>query len=236
MQDEGESIRDRIAGFEPTLARYAALSGESVSYVGTQLRDLTDEVRALSDDRPATTRASQMVVDSFALRALAATAPPARILVVDGTDHAIGLAMAMLGFDVETVGTRPDVRGHPNLHTLQVEFHQLSPEFPFAAVCCPAGLPSDAAENADRWEADASALARIRTLLDEDGVVVLALPMRPAEGGDGTPHEKQRLDALLEGWRVVERLYVREVIPGTWMRTGEGEDGGLALVCASAAD
>jgi hypothetical protein len=46
VHDEAAATRKSIADFEPMLASYAASSGESLTFVGTQLRELADELRA----------------------------------------------------------------------------------------------------------------------------------------------------------------------------------------------
>jgi hypothetical protein len=46
VHDEAAATREAIAGFEPMLASYAASSGESLTFVGTQLRELIDELDA----------------------------------------------------------------------------------------------------------------------------------------------------------------------------------------------
>ena len=143
------------------------------------------------------------------------------------------LALATLGFEVEAVGRPAQGQEHPNLNALDVDFQQLGPDDPFAAICCLSGLPSVGDDAGDPWEADAASLAHLRTLLSDGGVMVLALPMGAAVERGRALYDKPRLEALLDGWQLDERNYMREALPGTWMRTAAPEDSAVALVRAS---
>src|SRR4051812_23013078 len=102
VHDEGAATRAAVAGFEPMIASYAASSGESLTFVGTQLRELTDELRARggAEGEPAPAPGPLLVEEAFALRALGAVALPARVLELGGAEHTLAHSLGTLGFSV----------------------------------------------------------------------------------------------------------------------------------------
>lgn len=234
VTDEAVATRDAIAGFEPMIASYAASTGESLTFVGTQLRELTDELRAAAarlepgaaaQPASAPTPRAGGFEEAFALRALSRIAPPARVLDVGGAESALGLLLATLGFSVSGLDERPYDHEHPGLHQLSMTLEALLTDHePYAAAVCLSGLHGSAGAE-DPWAEDAASLARLGTLLSGGGLAVLAL----------ADYDEARLDSLLEGWRVDERLYVREQLAGTWVRVDAPEGRCVALVSAIAA-
>ena len=242
VHDEAAQTRDALAGVEPMVASYAASSGESLTFVGTQLRELVDEVRALSarataedgaaDATPAGATDSASVARPFALRALASVDPPARVLDVGGAESTLGVELATLGFEVLGLDLRDYLHEHPGLTSTNARLADLDADTePFAAAVCLHGLGG--ADGDDPWAADAELLRRLRGLVTDDGVVVLSLPAGSGVAGGHAHYDERRLAALLDGWTVREQLYLREQLPGTWRRTESPEGRSIALVAAS---
>jgi hypothetical protein len=244
VTDEAVATRDAIAGFEPTIASYAASTGESLTFVGLQLRELTDELRAAAGRLEAPSPGWEPPVpapytvgfeEAFALRALARLTPPARVLDVRGAERTVGLLLGTLGFAVTGLDARPYAHEHPRLHPLAATLDTFPTDHePYAAAVCLSGLPGGV-DGEDPWADEAASLTQLRGLLAPGGVAVLALAAGEGVGGGRAHYDEARLDALLEGWRVEERLYVREQLAGTWVRVDAPDGRCVALVAATAA-
>ena len=238
-REEGSATRDAVAAVEPMIAGYAASSGESLTFVGNQLRELADEVRTIAA-RAAGQDAGQplhgmfeptAIAEAFALRALGQVKPPARLLDVHGAEGTLGSELATLGFDVLGVDTRPYLHEHPGLATVAAGLDALEPEDDaFAGALCLGGLGE--ADATDPWAADAAQLAHLRTLLADGAVVVLALALGSGVSAARAQYDERRLDDLLAGWEVLERLSLREQLPGTWVRTDAPQGRSIALIAA----
>lgn len=229
VHDEGALTRAAVAGWEARLqslqdmlAGFAAANSETMSFVGAQLRDLTDEVRAPAPPAPAA------VEQAFALRALARVDPPALVLDAGGAERQLAMQAAALGYDVIGADPRPYAHRHPSLEHQPVRLEHLGrDERLYDAVIALDGLAADG--GGDRWEADARVLAHLRTRVRDGGLLVVAL----RAGDDG--YDNRRLDALLGGWTLTEQIHVREHLPGTWVRSEEASGRALALIAATAA-
>jgi 2-polyprenyl-3-methyl-5-hydroxy-6-metoxy-1,4-benzoquinol methylase len=240
IQEEGAKTREALAGVEPMVASYAASSGESLTFVGTQLRELLDEVRALSaradEDEPTatsvTTHDSAFLGRPFALRALAGVEPPARVLDVGGAESTLAMELATLGFEVVGIDRRDYLHEHPGLTSANARLADLDADTePFGAAVCLHGLGGADAD--DPWAADADLLRRLRALLTENGIVVLSLPAGTGVSGGHAHYDERRLAALLDGWDVRHQLYLREQLPGTWRRAESPAGRSVVLVAAS---
>jgi hypothetical protein len=88
-EEQGAKTRAEVARIEPLLASYSASSGEALTFVGTQLRRLADEVAAAG-------HGGLDVETAFALRALGGVELGARVLDRAGT---LAATLSALGFD-----------------------------------------------------------------------------------------------------------------------------------------
>lgn len=211
--EEGARTREAVAQVEPLLERWAAVNGESLAYVGTQLRELADELRApAADPEPAAADGPA----AFALRAAARLPAGARIVDLFGARRPLGAQLATLGYRVLGADPRPYAHEHPQLETF--------PGGP--AELRAAGRSFDAAMALDG--AGPETLAALGELLEPGGLVVAALAT-----GDEAPDEPDPVDALFEGWQVHERLHLREHLPGLWVPVPDLPQRGIVLAAAT---
>ena len=147
----------------------------------------------------------------------------------------LALQLGTLGFAVTGIDPRPYAHEHPALEARAGTLEALSdPAERFDAAVALSGLATAGADADDPWAADAAALAHLRTLLAPGGLAVLALPAGEGVGGGRAHYDAERLDAMLDGWDVRERVYLREQDAGTWVRADAPAGRGLALVAAAA--
>ena len=242
VESDGATTRAEIRGIEPIIANYAASTGESLAFVGAEMRELLDGVRAVNDlvaraeagIAPAGGSSPGSVEEGFVFRALGGVAPPAPILDVCGATRTVGATLAALGHAVTCVDSRPYEHQHPGMTQVDGDLAEVDqPSEPFAGACWLSGVP--VADHEDPWAAEIEVLRRIGDLLAGDGVVALAVPAGSGVGQGRVRYDDDRLDALLGDWRVVERWAIREPLPGTWIRAEQPEEGGVVLVAATPA-
>jgi hypothetical protein len=226
---EGEATREAVAS-------YAESSGESLTFVGGQLRELRDEVRGLAAAGAAAPEpgGADLLVQAYAVRALAGVSPPARVLDVGGAASGLARALAALGFRVTGADPRPYAHAHPNLETVASPAG-LAADEPFAAACCLGALDAGAADAADPWAAERAALTQIGELVAAAAPVVLALPLGERVQNGRAHYDEARLGALLEDWQVSDRVHAAQPWPGEWAATEGPEGAALVLVTATRA-
>lgn len=176
----------------------------------------------------------------FVFSALGALPPHSRILDVGGTESTLSISLASLGHRVTAVDPRPYPLEHENLRIHIGPMETFEDATPYdAAVLLSSiehfGLGSyDLPVNAN---ADIEAIRRVRDLVRPGGLLVLTTPY-----GDAATTELERtytpeqLDALLEGWVVVERSYLTQVSATEWHRVDKITDlrgSHVALVLAT---
>jgi SAM-dependent methyltransferase len=178
----------------------------------------------------------RIIENPYALRALAAAAPGARILDVGATENTLALSLASLGFAVTALDPRPYPLEHPNLTAVVGPIEDWRPETRFDAVLCISTLEhigSGEYGQAENVDGDAAALARLHDLAVEDGLLVLTTPYgKHTEGEGARVYDRKRLEDLLADWRVEDLTIVERLDDATWAPRDEPEGEAVALVTA----
>jgi hypothetical protein len=175
----------------------------------------------------------------FALGALARLKPPARILDIGSAESTFPLSAASLGYRVTALDLRPLPYSHPNLESFAGRFEDWSPgpeRFDAAFLISTIehfGLGAYGEPIIDNG-ADRMVLVRLAELLSDEGFLVLTTPYGPrhVDALERT-YDDETLDALLEGWTVLERRTVLRRDEQTWMTgdsVGKSEQGVVMVV------
>jgi Caenorhabditis protein of unknown function, DUF268 len=175
----------------------------------------------------------------FALGQLARLNPPAKILDIGGAESTLALSAASLGYRVTVLDPQGVPYEHPNLTSCSCrleEWKQDDPE-PFAAAFLISAIEHFGlgayGEPAGGAEADREALARVRELLADDGLLVVTTPYGEASVNDlERIYDDAALDRLLAGWRIIERRTIVRADHRTWLPGTEGS-GGTVLIAAT---
>jgi hypothetical protein len=187
----------------------------------------------------------RIVEAPFAFSALARLEQPARILEIGSAESTFALSAASLGYHVTAVDLHPLPYSHPNLRSIAGPFEDWDPgserfdatflistieHFGLGAYGEPSG-PEDA---------DRATVARVATLLNDGGFMVLTTPYgRASIDRLERVYDEDALSALLEGWTVIDRRTVLHGDEWTWMpsdpKAGAVKNGpqGVAMVIAA---
>lgn len=185
----------------------------------------------------------RIVETPFALAALAALPIGSVIADIGAAESTLSLSLASLGHQVFAVDPRGYSLTHANLTEAAVSLASWdrTDQSLDAVVCISVvehlGLNAYGEGDADE-AADAAALQRIKTLLKPEGLLVLTVPAGPwAVGSTERTYDSAHLDALLEGWRVEDKVFVERDDAGSWVRqptADPGDRSGVFLVTARA--
>jgi hypothetical protein len=180
----------------------------------------------------------------FAFSALARLEPPAGILEIGSAESTFALSVASLGYHVTAVDLHPLPYSHPNLKSIVGPFEDWDPgseRFDAAFLISTIehfGLGAYG-ERSGPEDADRAAVARIATLLNDRGFVVLTTPYgRASVDGLERVYDEDGLSALLEGWTVIDRRTVLRDDEWMWRpsdpetRTDKDGPQGVAMVIA----
>lgn len=170
----------------------------------------------------------------FAFRSLAGLEPGSSVLDVGSSESTISLSLASLGYQVTALDPREYPLSHPNLNGLAARLQDWEPEGSFDALLLISTLEHVGlgfyGEEGDVEDADREALERLGSWLAPGGRLVLTVPY--ATTARTTDKERiydaARLDALLEGWVVDERIAVSQTGARTW-EPGEPKPGQTAV-------
>lgn len=174
----------------------------------------------------------------FALGRLGRLEPPARILDIGGAESTFALSAASLGYRVTALDPQGIPYEHPNLDAFACRLEDWDSDGePFAAAFLISaiehfGLGAYGEIAADE-QADSAALARVRELLSDDGVLVVTTPYGEASIDDfERVYDEAGLDQLLAGWQILERRTVMQTNRRTW-QPGRAGAKGTVLVAAT---
>jgi SAM-dependent methyltransferase len=196
------------------------------------------------DVTPATV--SERIVEvPYVYRALAGLERGAGLIDVGGAESTLGLSLASLGYRVTTVDLRPYPLDHPGLTAIAAPFESLDPpREPFDAAICLSSIEHFGVgaygEAGGAGDADRRALDQLRTWLRPGGLLVLTVPFGTrAVTATERVYDREALDALLEGWAVLDLLVARRAGELLWELTDSADadmvgDDGVALVTARA--
>jgi hypothetical protein len=145
----------------------------------------------------------------------------ASVLDVGGSESTVGLSLASLGYRVTTVDPRPSPLSHPQLRQVASTIEDWEEEERFDASILVStiehigigayGLPASE-------DADLTAMSRVRDLTKDEGLLVLTTPYgRSAVEEHQRIYDNDRLQSLLEGWRVEDFAVLRRTDPTTWV-------------------
>lgn len=193
----------------------------------------------LGEGRAAISAVNERIVElPFALSRLGRLDPPARILDVGGAESTFALSAASLGYRVTAVDPQGIPYEHPNLDGFSCLLEDWdSDDEPFAAVFLISaiehfGLGAYGERTADE-QADSAALARVRELLTDDGLLILTTPYGEASIDDfERVYDDAGLDQLLADWQILERHTIIRTDDRTW-QPGTAGAKGTVLVTAS---
>ncbi|HWH34810.1 MAG TPA: class I SAM-dependent methyltransferase [Acidimicrobiales bacterium] len=160
----------------------------------------------------------------YALGAVAHLAPGSRVLDVGAAESTLALSLASLGLDVIAADLRPYPFEHPRLQAVVGPIEEWSgPGDPLDAVLCVSSLEHFGlgayGEPAAGMDLDRRVLEVFAGWLRPGGELVLTAPY-----GAWSVDELQRvydgahLDALLEGWRVLDRQVCVRTAADRWER------------------
>ena len=184
----------------------------------------------------------RIVETAYALRAASQLEPGARILDVGATESTLALSLASLGFAVTTLDPRRYPLAHPNLQAKVGTIENWEGDDRFACVLCISTLEhigSGEYGQAAAAEADASALKRLHSLTEQDGLLILTTPFGQSQEGNGARvYDRAQLETLLADWRIEDFMVVGRQDATTWLPTEEGDPAGeaVALITARRAD
>jgi hypothetical protein len=180
----------------------------------------------------------------FAFSALARLEPPARVLEIGSAESTFALSVASLGYRVTAVDLHPLPYSHPNLKSIVGPFENWDPRsdsFDAAFLISTIehfGLGAYG-EPSDTDDADRAAIARVATLLNDGGFMVLTTPYgRASVDRLERVYDEDALSELLQGWTVIDRRTVLRRDEWTWRpsdpETGADKDErhGVAMVIA----
>jgi SAM-dependent methyltransferase len=175
----------------------------------------------------------------YAVRALGAVPPGARVLDVGSAESTLAFSLACLGYEVTAVDPRGYPLEHPRLRVLAGGVEDLEESGDYdAAVCLSTiehiGVGAYGQEAAGR--ADLDAMRRLRAVTKPGGLLVLTTPFGRAETTETERrYDRAGLDALLDGWEIQDLLFARRLGATDWAVETEAKDDGeqrVALVTA----
>jgi hypothetical protein len=183
----------------------------------------------------------------YVMGAVGALPPGSHVLDFGATESTVSLSLASLGHDVVAADLRPYPLQHPRIRSLvgPIETWE-GPERPFDAVVCLSALEHVGLgaydEAPTQGELDRTIAELFKRWLRPGGELVLTAPYGAWEVGETQRvYDAAHLDALLEGWTIVERGVCVQTAHDRWERA-DGEppastwaDGtrGVVLVRAS---
>lgn len=219
-----------LKGLEAEMASLRSASVESVSYVGVELRRLTNSVERLSPSgetarRGAADRGTSLAEVPFAVRTLAAVDPPASLLVLGDADSGLAGSLVSLGYEVTALDPAGGER--PGIEIVTEPLQEWDPSKRFEGIVWRGGSEP----------VDADSLAKARSLLSPGGLLVLSIPFGLSRSGANTPGGAPAMADMLGGWDISVQVVVANPAPDAWapVRNGAGAERGVALVAATPA-
>lgn len=164
----------------------------------------------------------------YVMGALSDLPAGSRILDIGCAESTLSLTLASLGYDVTALDPRGYPFIHPNLTVLRRRLDELVPgdQPPYDAIVSLSaiehfGLASYDGDIAVKG-ADREAVERCGELLTPEGRFVITAPYGRVETNAlERVYDAERFDALLDGWRVRDRMVLHQVDEVTWI---PGED------------
>jgi 2-polyprenyl-3-methyl-5-hydroxy-6-metoxy-1,4-benzoquinol methylase len=160
----------------------------------------------------------------YVLRALAPFNEGSSILDVGATESTLALSLASLGYRVTAVDPRPYPIEHPSLDPVVAVVEEWSPGRTFNAAVCVSTIEHIGlgayGEPAHEGRRDLAALARLRDLVEPDGLLVLTTRFgEPGQDAFQRTYDSHGLEELLAGWDVLDLSFAERVDERTWLAT-----------------
>ena len=163
----------------------------------------------------------------YAMGVAAALPPGSRVLDVGAAESTLSLSLASLGLEVIAADLRPYPFEHPRLRSLIGPIEEWSgPEEPLDAVFCVSSLEHFGlgayGELGGENDLDRRVVQVFAGWLRPGGELVLTAPYGAWEVGEHQRvYDAAHLDALLEGWRVLDRRVCVQTGLDRWERAEE---------------
>lgn len=158
----------------------------------------------------------------YALSVLGRLAPGASVLDFGATESTVSLSLASLGLEVHAADLRPYPLAHPRIHPVVGPIEAWSgPPQPLDAVLSLSALEHVGlgayGEEATDLGLDRRIVERFAGWLAPGGELVLTAPYGRAEvTATQRVYDVAGIDALLEGWTVLDRRVGVQAAPGQW--------------------
>lgn len=172
----------------------------------------------------------------FTLRAITSLPAGAKVLDFGSSENSLALSLASLGYHVTALDVREYPFEHPQLTAVASPIGEWDAEpGSFEAALCVSTVEHVGLGwygDPKMGDGDRQALDVIAAALRPGGLLVLTVPYGTA-GEDALERRYDRLtlDALLDGWDVVERQIVERADDGnTWLPVEESSSHAVALV------
>lgn len=164
----------------------------------------------------------------YAMGVAASLAPSARVLDVGAAESTLALSLASLGLDVIAIDLRPYPFEHPKVRAVEGPIQDWSgPEEGLDAIFCVSSIEHFGlgayGEEAGGTDLDRRVVERFGRWLVPGGELVLTAPYGPwALGDQQRVYDAAHLDALLEGWKVLDRRICVQTGRDRW-ESADGE-------------
>jgi len=175
---------------------------------------------------------------AFASSAIGRMEPDARVLDFGSSESSLALTLASLGFEVTALDLRPYPFEHPRLRVVASPIEQWAAQpRSFDAALCVSTLEHVGlgwyGGPCHEDGGDRRALDRIYELLVPGGLLVLSVPYgAPSVDALQRRYDHAQLDALIEGWEILQRQVIEQVDERVWQPAEESHGVAVALVMA----
>jgi 2-polyprenyl-3-methyl-5-hydroxy-6-metoxy-1,4-benzoquinol methylase len=163
----------------------------------------------------------------YAMGVAAGLSPGSRVLDVGAAESTLSLSLASLGLEVIAADLRPYPFEHPRLRSMVGPIEEWSgPERPLDAVFCVSSLEhfglGSYGEQATGHDLDRRVVQVFAGWLRPGAELVLTAPYGAwAVDDHQRVYDAAHLDALLEGWQVLDRRVCVQTGPDRWERVEE---------------
>jgi hypothetical protein len=174
---------------------------------------------------------------AFALRALRHVGDGARLVDVGASESTLALSLAVLGYRVTALDPRGYPFAHPSLEAVTGELANWHPGEPLdgaIAISTVEHIGLGFYGEPRHEDGDLAALGHLRELVRPRGLLVLTVPFgaRAAVSEFERTYDTARLERLLAGWEVLERLFLERSGELEWRASEQPPDDGVAMVAA----
>jgi hypothetical protein len=180
---------------------------------------------------------NERIVEAPYALAVAGRLPPGSLaLDLGAAESTLALSLASLGIDTIALDRRPYPLGHPRLTAVMEKVEDWAgPPRPLDAIFCVStvehiGLGHYGTDSAGSDD-DRLTMNRLLDWIADEGILVFTAPYGCWQMDNfQRTYDDDHLDALLEGWKVVEKLVYQQTAPSLWeLRGADGPTGPEAV-------